>query len=60
MNLDKFNLDSQLIYLHSNAFLPALQLLGSEEQVKKWVPLSLDHKIIGSYAQTEMAHGSDI
>jgi len=48
------------MFLHYHAFTPAIDLLGSEEQRKKWVPLALDLKILGSYAQTEIGHGSDV
>ena len=37
-------------------YLP-LQSQGSEEQKKKWLPLALDHRILGGYAQTELGHG---
>jgi len=32
----------------------------SEDQAKKWVPLCLSQRITGSYAQTELGHGSDV
>jgi hypothetical protein len=38
--LHRFNLDYGLLYLHYYAFLPAIELLGSDEQCKKWVPLT--------------------
>ena len=38
--LHRYNLDYGLLYLHYYAFLPAIELLGSEEQCKKWVPLA--------------------
>ena len=34
-----------------------LQSQGTEEQKKKWLPLTQDHRILGGYAQTEMGHG---
>lgn len=58
--MHRFNLDYGLVYLHFFAFIPAIELLGSEEQVKKWIPLSRDFKIIGAYVQTELGHGSDV
>jgi acyl-CoA oxidase len=39
-------------------FIPCIQLLGTDEQISYWVPLAEKGKIVGSYAQTEMAHGS--
>ncbi|CDW72792.1 acyl-oxidase family protein [Stylonychia lemnae] len=60
ISLNRFNLDYGNLYLHIYAFIPAIELLGSEEQVKYWVPLANDFKITGSYAQTELGHGSDV
>ena len=34
--------------------------MGNEEQIKHWIPLIKDHKINGTYAQTELGHGSDV
>ncbi|XP_072454915.1 peroxisomal acyl-coenzyme A oxidase 2 isoform X2 [Notamacropus eugenii] len=39
-------------------FQRALKSLGSEEQIKKWGPLTDNFQIIGTYAQTEMGHGT--
>ena len=39
-------------------FTPYLKLVGTEEQVKYWLPLAEEGKIIGSYAQTELGHGT--
>jgi hypothetical protein len=47
--LNKFNLDYGLLYLHFYAFLPAIELLGTDEQVKKWLTLGRDLKITGAY-----------
>ena len=58
--LHRYNLDYGLLYLHFYAFLPAIELLGSEEQCQKWVPLTKSLKITGSYVQTELGYGSDV
>jgi alkylation response protein AidB-like acyl-CoA dehydrogenase len=34
--------------------------MANEEQAKKWLPLCREMKILGSYAQTEIGHGSDV
>lgn len=39
------------LQLHSGMFIPTIQLLGSEEQRAKWLPLCLSCAIIGTYAQ---------
>lgn len=41
-------------------FVPALQGQCTEEQKKKWLPLAQSMQIIGSYAQTELGHGSNV
>jgi acyl-CoA oxidase len=41
-------------------FYLAIQNLGSEEQVKKYLPLINQLKMIGCYAQTELGHGSNV
>lgn len=35
----------------------SISVLGSDEQVAKWIPLATKHQLIGSYAQTELGHG---
>ena len=60
LHLHKFNLDYGSLFLHYHAFLPAVELLASEEQAKKWLPTIRDLKITGAYAQTELGHGSDV
>ena len=39
---------------------PILRILGSKEQQEKWLPLLENVRVIGAYAQTELAHGSDV
>ncbi|XP_005868481.1 PREDICTED: peroxisomal acyl-coenzyme A oxidase 2 [Myotis brandtii] len=39
-------------------FLKSLQSLGSEEQIAKWAPLCHEFRIIATYAQTELGHGT--
>lgn len=35
----------------------SISVLGSDRQIAKWIPLATQHKLIGSYAQTELGHG---
>ncbi|CAG5122876.1 unnamed protein product [Candidula unifasciata] len=44
--------------IHVLAFLPAVQKLASEEQKAKWLPLIERFQMIGTYAQTELGHGT--
>ena len=46
--------------MHYLMFQTLVQLLATEEQYKKWGPLSESMRILGCYAQTELGHGSDI
>ncbi|XP_040263583.1 peroxisomal acyl-coenzyme A oxidase 2-like [Bufo bufo] len=41
-----------------NLCVNSIRALGSDEQVAKWLPLAQNYKIIGTYAQTELGHGS--
>jgi len=41
-------------------FLNACQAMMNEEQQKKWIPKVRNMSILGTYAQTEIGHGSDI
>ncbi|OPL21198.1 peroxisomal 1 acyl-coenzyme a oxidase, partial [Mytilus galloprovincialis] len=41
-------------------FVPTLERQGTPEQSRKWVPLGKSFKMIGTYAQTELGHGTFI
>ena len=43
--------------IHTGAFIPSLMSFCSDEQRNKWLPLAINLNIIGTYAQTELAHG---
>jgi len=44
--------------LHIGMFMPTIVGQGTEEQVKKWIKPSMSLSIIGTYAQTELGHGT--
>ena len=44
--------------LHIGMFIPSILSQGTEEQQAKWLPLCMDLKLIGTYAQTELGHGT--
>lgn len=48
------------IQLQVSVFLPCLKALASDEQLSKWLPMAQRYEMIGSYAQTELAHGSNV
>ena len=39
-------------------FIPTLEGQGTDEQQAKWVPLARTLQIVGTYAQTELGHGT--
>ena len=39
-------------------FIPSIMSQGDDEQQKHWLPLAQSLKIIGTYAQTELGHGT--
>jgi len=45
---------------HYGLFLPTIATHGSVEQVIHWASRALKMQIIGSYAQTELGHGSNV
>ena len=45
---------------HLGLFVPTILGQGSDEQIMWWLPRALTFKIIGAYAQTELAHGSNV
>ena len=46
--------------LHTSMFINTLETMASEEQQKKFLPLAYSFRIIGTYAQTELGHGSNL
>uniref|UniRef100_A0A4W3GHS1 Peroxisomal acyl-coenzyme A oxidase 1 n=1 Tax=Callorhinchus milii TaxID=7868 RepID=A0A4W3GHS1_CALMI len=46
------------IGLHHAMFIPTLEHQCTSEQKKKWLPLAYACQMIGTYAQTEMGHGT--
>ncbi|KAK9921846.1 hypothetical protein M0R45_030342 [Rubus argutus] len=47
-------------YVHWGMFVPAIKGSATEEQQNKWLPLANTMQIIGTYAQTELGHGSNV
>lgn len=46
--------------LHTSMFLHTLITMASDEQKEKFLPLARSFQIIGTYAQTELGHGSNL
>lgn len=55
--LESFD-DMMPLGLHFSAFIPPVMAQGTEEQKAKWIPLAKSLKVIATYGQTEIAHGS--
>ncbi|XP_059800208.1 peroxisomal acyl-coenzyme A oxidase 2-like isoform X1 [Hypanus sabinus] len=45
---------------HSGVFMPTIIGLGTDAQIAKWIPLAKNYQIIGTYAQTELGHGTNL
>lgn len=43
---------------HAQMFIPTIMSQGSPEQQAKWLPLCMSLQVIGTYAQTELGHGT--
>ncbi|XP_053377016.1 peroxisomal acyl-coenzyme A oxidase 1-like [Mercenaria mercenaria] len=46
--------------LHHTMFIPAIERLATDEQKAQWLPLAQSYQIIGTYAQTELGHGTNL
>lgn len=46
--------------LHIGMFMPTIELLGTEEQAREWLPLARSCAILGTYAQSELGHGTNL
>lgn len=46
--------------VHLLMFYVCVKSMASEEQIKEWLPKIKNLDILGCYAQTELAHGSDV
>lgn len=44
--------------LHLGMFIPAIIGHGTKEQQEKWMARAANYNIIGTYAQTELGHGT--
>ncbi|KFU89148.1 Peroxisomal acyl-coenzyme A oxidase 2, partial [Chaetura pelagica] len=51
-------LSGDVAFLLHSIFMRSISVLGSEKQVTKWIPLASQYRLIGSYAQTELGHGT--
>jgi len=46
--------------LHAGVFVPSLRSMTTKEQASEWVPKAESMQWLGCYAQTELAHGSNV
>ncbi|NWU94842.1 ACOX2 oxidase, partial [Upupa epops] len=47
-----------IVFLLHRVFMRSILVLGSDQQIAKWIPLAKQYQLIGSYAQTELGHGT--
>ncbi|VDN25918.1 unnamed protein product [Gongylonema pulchrum] len=52
--------DFHAMSLHYAMFIPTLQGQTDDDQLDYWLPLAVTRGIVGTYAQTELGHGSNI
>ncbi|XP_053214891.1 peroxisomal acyl-coenzyme A oxidase 1-like [Panonychus citri] len=55
---DAYHYEASPLLLHFAMFIPALMGHCNDEQQARWLPDAIELKIIGTYAQTELGHGS--
>ncbi|XP_028394641.1 peroxisomal acyl-coenzyme A oxidase 1-like isoform X2 [Dendronephthya gigantea] len=46
--------------LHRSMFTTIIEVQSTPEQLEKWMPLIKKYRIVGTYAQTEMGHGTNV
>ncbi|KAM4585468.1 peroxisomal acyl-coenzyme A oxidase 1 isoform 2-T2 [Odontesthes bonariensis] len=51
---------NEALGLHSVMFIPTLYSQCDPQQAKKWLPLAESFQAVGTYAQTEMGHGTHL
>ncbi|XP_048345794.1 peroxisomal acyl-coenzyme A oxidase 2-like isoform X2 [Sphaerodactylus townsendi] len=51
-------LGDDLAFSVHNVFMKSILGLGTDKQIAKWIPLAEKHYIAGTYAQTELGHGT--
>ncbi|CAI5456765.1 unnamed protein product [Caenorhabditis angaria] len=52
--------DLHPLSLHYIMFLPTLQGQTDDEQLDEWLPKAIARSIVGTYAQTELGHGTNL
>lgn len=52
--------DAVPLAMSENAFVAVIESQGSDEQIAHWIPRCRTYEVLGCYAQTEIAHGSNV
>ncbi|CAJ0923082.1 unnamed protein product, partial [Mesorhabditis belari] len=55
-----FGDDGFPLSIHFVMFLPAIQGQADDEQAEQWIPRAMRLEFIGTYAQTELGHGTNL
>ena len=58
MNRTAASSENSPVGLHTVMFIPTLEMQGNAELKKKYLQKAKDYQIIGTYAQTELGHGT--
>ena len=46
--------------IHFKMFMVQIKALATDQQIAYWKPKAENFEVLGCYAQTELAHGSDV
>ncbi|CAI5446335.1 unnamed protein product [Caenorhabditis angaria] len=57
---DVIGIEGFPLAIHSLMFVPTIQNQADEEQIELWLMDAIQGKIIGTYAQTELGHGTNL
>jgi acyl-CoA oxidase len=57
---DIFTNNNFAFFVHTSMCLYSLETMVSEEQKRQFLPLAQSFRLITTYAQTELGHGTDI
>lgn len=48
------------LHVHIAMFIPSIQKFADDDQKRDWLPSATNFTVLGTYAQTELGHGSNV